>query len=160
MEGRAVQTEGPRVGVGVDWARLIDDIRELDDVAEAGRVLRVVGLTVETAGPRAAVGELCHIERSQGPPLLARVVGFQSGRLLLSPRGDLDGVGPGGRVVPQRETMTVPAGDGLIGRVLNAAGEPVDGQGPLPPRPRVPIWQDPPPPLTRRRIEKALPVGV
>lgn len=155
-----MQTDGPGMGVGVDWARLIADVKELDDVAEAGRVLRVVGLTVETAGPRAAVGELCHIQRSQGPPLLAKVVGFQSDRLLLSPMGDLDGVGPGDRVVPQRQAMTVPAGDGLIGRVLNAAGEPVDGRGPLPPMARVPVWQDPPPPLARRRIEKPLPVGV
>src|SRR5690606_11896176 len=160
MEGPAVQTEGPGVGLGVDWARLMADIWELDDVAEAGRVLRVVGLTVESEGPRAAVGELCHIHRSRGRPLLAKVVGFQSGRLLLSPMGDLDGVGPGDRGVPQRQGMTVPAGEGLIGRVLNAAGEPVDGRGPLPPMPRVPVWQDPPPPLARRRIEKLLPVGV
>src|SRR5690606_31573883 len=104
--------------------------------------------------------DLCTIEVPGHGPLLAEVVGFQSGRLLLTPMGDVEGVGPGNRVVASRKPMSIPVGEALIGRVIDAMGRPLDGRGALPPMPRARVWRNPPPPLQRQRITRPLSVGV
>src|SRR5690606_16147021 len=127
--------------------KLLEAVPTWDDVVETGRVQRVVGLTVEAMGPRAVVGDLCEIEREGREPLLAEVVGFQSDRLLLTPMGPLDGIGPGSRVVARGRPMTVPVGEALIGRVLDGTGRPIDGKGALPPMEEARVWRDPPSPM-------------
>lgn len=97
-----------------------------------GRVEEIAGLTVISNGPPAQVGELCTIEVSGGSePVRAQVVGFRGSRVLLMPLGKLRGVGPGCGVVAAGQQLTVPAGDEMMGRVVNAFGEPIDGQGPV-----------------------------
>lgn len=153
-----VDMDVPKVTFPLD--ALLRQLSTLDDVQEVGRLSRVVGLTLEATGPKARVGDLCTIEVPGHGQLLAEVVGFQSGRLLLTPMGDVEGVGPGNRVIASRRPMSVPVGDGLIGRVIDATGRPLDGRGPLPPMPQARVWRNPPPPLQRQRITRPLAVGV
>lgn len=97
----------------------------------AGRVMRVAGLVVESAGPWASIGEVCEIQRRDGRRVQAEVVGFRDRALVSVPLGDTAGICPGDRIVARGTTMTVPAGRGLLGRVIDGLGHPMDGLGPL-----------------------------
>ena len=125
-----------------------------------GKLVRMVGLTLEAVGFDAAVGERCEIRRPDRPPILADVVGFSSGRLLMMPIGEVQGVAPNAPVVPTGQFVTVTAGDAVLGRVLDAAGRPIDGRGALGAGERVPLNGEAINPLTRRPVEDTLDVGI
>jgi flagellum-specific ATP synthase len=144
------------VGGGALAARLGD--RALAVVA--GRVTRVIGLTVEARGVTAPVGELCRVARRAGPPLLAEVVGFSEGRALLMPLGDLVGVAPGDYIRTTGQPVRIRVGGGLLGRVIGPLGEPLDGQGPLGAEAEVGVLGQPPPAMSRRPIRAPLATGV
>ena len=94
----------------------------------AGKLTRVVGLTLEAIGCRAAVGSLCKIETLDGY-LEAEVVGFASDKLYLMPSEQLKGMVPGAKVTPIGEEHGVPVGMELLGRVIDGVGTPLDGLG-------------------------------
>ncbi len=126
-----------------------------------GKVVKVLGLVIEATGPAAAVGDLCRIRmaRRQGS-VLAEIVGFRDDRLLLMPLGDMEGVAPGAEVAPLGRPLTAPAGDALLGRVLDGVGQPLDGRGRLESSSVVPTRRAAPDPLARRRVAEPLPTGV
>lgn len=147
--------------VQLPWSEFLRSVREVDAVQIAGKVSRVVGLTVEANGPRASIGELCHIAYSRiRPPVRAQVVGFRDGAVLLMPLGEMAGVSPGALVRGTGRSLSVPAGPGMLGRVLDAMGNPLDGRGPLEGVRRRPVLGPPPSPLTRPRIAQPLATGV
>ncbi len=125
-----------------------------------GRVTRVVGLTLESAGPRALLGELCHIHRTGNGTLLAEVTGFRDGRTLLTPLGDPAGVGPGAPVEATGTVLGVAVGPGLLGRVLDGLGKPIDGGGPIDAAAWRPLDFPAPPAMERAPISHPLPTGV
>jgi flagellum-specific ATP synthase len=84
---------------------------------------------------------------------LAVVVGFREGEIVLQPIGHLDGIRPGDRVVARRHGLDIPVGPGLIGRVIDGVGNPLDGKGPIPGSARRSIHADPPPALGRKPID-------
>jgi flagellum-specific ATP synthase len=94
----------------------------------SGKLVRVVGLTLEAVGCSAAVGSLCRVETNDGF-IDAEVVGFSGERLFLMPSERLTGVLPGARVIPQGEAQGIPVGMELLGRVLDGIGKPIDGKG-------------------------------
>lgn len=94
-----------------------------------GQIADVVGLTIECDDFSAPVGAQCVIEcRHANQPVEAEVVGFRESRSILMPYGDMRGFSRGDRVRMIRTRQAVPVGDALIGRILNARGEPVDGK--------------------------------
>jgi FliI/YscN family ATPase len=97
-----------------------------------GRVVKSVGSVVEASGPPAFIGEICRIEtgRTQ-PPATAEVVGFAEGRVFLMPWASVKGIRPGAEVVGTGSALSVETGEGLLGRVLDGLGRPIDGRGPL-----------------------------
>jgi len=97
----------------------------------AGEVVRVVGLVVESIGPRARVGEVCELRLGSGQLLPVEVVGFRDGRLLTVPLGDTAGIRPGDRIISRGADLAVPVGEALLGRVVDALGRPIDGLGPV-----------------------------
>lgn len=126
-----------------------------------GTVRRAVGLAVEAAGVNARIGDFCTITpKGHGVPLLAEVVGFRDDALLLMPLGELSGVEPGSHVVPAPHAQMVPAGPGLLGRVIDALGQPIDNRGPLTDVQMVPMRTAPPAALDRPRISEPLATGV
>jgi flagellum-specific ATP synthase len=136
-------------------------VTEFDPIEVSGRVVGIVGQLVESAGPMARLGDLCRIETpSAERGVLAEVVGFRRETLLLMPLGDLGAVGPRTRVVLSPRAQSVPVGEGLLGRVLDPLGNPVDGRGPIPARRRYPVHQAPPAAMARPRIEEPLPLGI
>jgi flagellum-specific ATP synthase len=126
----------------------------------AGKLTRMVGLTLEAVGCQAAIGGRCVIETVHGEPIEAEVVGFHDDRLYLMPIGELRGLGPDARVVPTHGVCEVPVGNHLLGRVLDGAGRPLDGRGPVYSEKQVPLTGRPINPLARAPIDQPLDVGV
>jgi ATP synthase in type III secretion protein N len=107
------------------------------------------------------MGEVCLIKRT-GEPLAAEVVGFTKDEVILSPLGDMRGIGPSSEVIPLRMPMHIKVGPELLGRVLNGLGQPIDVEekGPLNLTETFPIINTPPDPLKRMLIEEPIHVGV
>jgi len=125
-----------------------------------GRVTRVIGQVVEASSLEVALGELCRVESHGRPRVTAQVVGFHERGVLLMPLGELEGIHPGATVRPLRRQLDVRVGEGLIGRVVDGLGRPIDGHGPIGPSTRYALSAEPPHPLERSRIERALGTGV
>lgn len=144
--------------------KLTDLTKNWDDkpvLQSFGRVTRVVGLTIESEGPNARLGELCHIQNQKDDePLVAEVVGFEGRHVLLMPFGEIRGISPGAEVVATGKALTVSVGDGLLGRILDGLGRPIDGKGMLPKANKYPAYSNPPHPLSRMRIKEHLALGI
>ncbi len=135
-------------------------ISNTDPIKVNGRVTQIVGLLIEATGPQNPVGDICHIITPQGP-LPCEIVGFRRGSVLLMPLVHTEGIRQGSEVVPTGMPLTAPAGEELLGRMLDGLGNPIDEKGELPPGlTRVSINREPPNPLTRARINAPLPTGV
>lgn len=136
-------------------------IERVDPIEVSGRVAQAVGIVVEGYGPMTTVGELCRITReTAGGPIAAEVVGFREDRVLLMPLGDMHGIGPGSRITMSGQVATLAVGPGLLGRVLDGCGNPMDGKGPLTATDRYPLYAAPPNPLQRARLRTPLDLGV
>jgi flagellum-specific ATP synthase len=126
-----------------------------------GVLSRMVGLTLEAVGCEAAVGSRCIVEAAGGRSIEAEVVGFAGERLFLMPTGEMRGLMPGARVVPSQQVSEVHVGDGLLGRVLDGTGRPLDGLGPLQNcRASQSLMGEPLNPLKRWAIREPLDVGI
>jgi len=142
-----------------DW--LERRISRASPIEKVGKVVEVRGLIIESEGPEACVGDVCHLESSRlGTRLAAEVVGFRENRLLLMPYEQTHAVHPGCQVTTTAGQSRVPAGEGLIGRVIDGLGRPLDGKGPIQTDRTSPLHRDPPNPLARQRIREALPTGI
>lgn len=128
-------------------------------IAVAGRLVRVVGLTLEAVGVRAHVGSQCLVETAQGD-LIAEVVGFAQEKTFLMPEQSLSGVMPGARVMPISSKARLPLSMDLLGRVIDGVGKPLDGKGPIKPSDDYHYDASPTNPLLRRAITEHLDVGV
>ncbi|WP_018704274.1 flagellar protein export ATPase FliI [Anaeromusa acidaminophila] len=136
-------------------------IRQCESMRRSGRVTQIVGLVIESQGPNVNLGDLCYVSSRGGAQAIpAEVVGFRQNRVLLMPIAEMEGIGPGCEVISAQGTLKVTVGQGLLGRILDGMGRPMDGKGPLVSSREYPLNALPPPPLTRRRIEEPLSVGV
>ena len=125
----------------------------------SGEVVGVNGLTIWLQGVRSAIGDVLDLD-IHGQSLLAQVVGISGDRLACMPLGEMSGVAPGVRARATNSPVLVPIGDGLLGRVIDAMGNPIDGKGPLARMPMVTTTNKAPSPVSRQRITKQLHVGV
>jgi flagellum-specific ATP synthase len=147
-------------------ARILDLTAKLKRVHETGRfvrtgiVSRVAGLTIQTQGPFASLGETCHIHIGDGSYRLAEVVGFSNSNLFLMPLGDLDGIAPGLTVTAEGCGLSVPVSRGLLGRVVDGLCRPIDGKPAVEAEAMQPLSAPAPDPLLRPRIKEVLPLGV
>ena len=142
---------------------LAEQIEELDGVEVYGRVVGVRGLMVEVAGPihTMPVGARVVIETGTSRDIACEVVGFSGANALLMPFGPLEGVRRGCRAIVSALAAAVRPSERWLGRVVNAAGDPIDGKGPLPPGPSpYPFRSAPPPAHARRRVGAPLDLGV
>ena len=120
----------------------------------------MIGLTLEADGCRAAVGDRCRISNVGRQPVEAEVVGFSGDSLFLMPTDEPHGLSLNARVTPLGKSADVAVGPGLLGRVLNGAGKPLDNKGPLKTEARVPLKGKIVNPLQRASISEPLDVGV
>jgi FliI/YscN family ATPase len=142
-------------------SQLAARIGDLPRLYRYGRVTRVVGLVIEAAGLDVGLSELCRVTSlSEEKSVLAEVVGFHERGVLLMPLGDIDGLHPGSSVTPLGRSFGADVGAGLLGRVLNGLGHPMDGKGPIEHPQRMPLSAEPPHPLHRSIITEPLETGV
>ncbi len=137
------------------WAHYLNDLHAhaalKTPLLTHGTLVRVAGLVLEAAGVRAPVGAVCEVHGDMGAPVLAEVVGFNGDRAFLMPTGEVHGLASGARVTPRAISHAPPllgrdnalwrrsedrglhlaVGDGLLGRVVDAHGQPMDKLGPL-----------------------------
>ncbi len=140
---------------------LVEHIKAVNPLKVSGKVIQIVGLVVEGYCPTATVGTLCHlIPLGGGEPVPAEVVGFRDSRALLMPLGDLRGLGPGSLIQVVRDSATLPVGDHLLGRVLDALGQPLDEMPLGACDQECPLYALPPSPMTRETIVQPLDLGV
>lgn len=154
----------PAAKLNESWAAKLAARRarlsEPPELVVEGRLSRMVGLTLEAVGCRAAVGARCRVKTAHGRSLEAEVVGFAGERIYLMPTGDIQGLEPDCRVIPLTKTSSVRVGFGLLGRVLDGAGKPLDGKGPVLTDRSVPLTGSVINPLARKPIREPLDVGV
>ncbi|MGI9885927.1 flagellar protein export ATPase FliI [Vibrio chagasii] len=125
----------------------------------SGKLVRVVGLTLEATGCKAPIGSLCLVETMSGQ-MEAEVVGFSGENLFLMPSEQITGILPGARVTPMTSESGIPVGMELLGRVIDGVGNPLDGLGPIYTEQRASFSAEPINPLARKPISEPLDVGL
>jgi flagellum-specific ATP synthase len=145
----------------VDLTPYHDRLKALSPFRVSGVVQEALGLLITSQGPWLPVGGICNIYPLHGgPPAMAEVVGFKGEQTLLMPLGELQGVAPRSRVVAVAKKAQCRVGDGLLGRVIDGLGRPIDGKGMITTSHYYPIYTSVTNPLDRQDISEPLDLGV
>ena len=144
---------------------LLHALSKVQSIERVGRVAEAYGTLIRATGLKASIGELCELRnpRGEGDPnfrLAAEVVGVAKQLTLLTPLGALDGVSATTEVYATGRQASVRVGEGLLGRILDAHGEPIDDLGPIGNTVDAPIYAASPNPLARNLIERPFSTGV
>ncbi len=140
------------------YLRVLDFTRITKDV---GKVTHVTGFLLQGYLPGASLGSLVEVyPQTKGKPFLAEVVGFRDRSILFMPLGEMRGVGLGSKIILVRQMASVGVGDGLLGRVIDALGNPVDGKGPISLAGESPLYRDSSNPMSRPPISTPIDLGV
>ncbi len=150
----------PVTQFGARLAKRRDSLVAAPPPAVEGKVVRMVGLTIEAVGCHAPVGGRCQIVTPEGRQIEAEVVGFGNNRLFLMPISPLTGLTPDSLVIPLRGSHSVAAGEDLLGRVVDGSGQPLDRLGPMRTSDRLPLQGRVVNPLDRKPIREPLDIGV
>lgn len=145
--------------INIDFQEITKRIEKIIPYKYQGTVSRVVGLTIEAEGIKAAVGEVCIIYNIKKDIIRCEVVGFKEDTVILMPLGELVGIAPGCKVEPLGHPLSVNCGEHLLGQILDGLGNPFDGES-NEKGVSYPLEAMPPDPLKRKRIDTILPTGV
>ncbi len=145
--------------MSLDVSRFDRALADADPLRVEGRVRSLVGLGIRAAVPGVRAREVVEIVRRGAEPLLAEVVGFVEDDAMLLPLGKADGIGADDPVRPTGRPFGIRVGEGLLGRVLDGLGQPLDGGPPIEGE-LYEVMRPPPNPMTRARITRPMPVGV
>jgi flagellum-specific ATP synthase len=135
-------------------------LESIETLRCSGHVRELVGLLVSSDGPAAAVGDFCEIRTADGRIVRAQVAGFRNGLVLLMPLEETGGLQLGDTVVARPDAARVEVGPGLLGRVLDGFGQPIDGRPPIEPEALYDLYSTPPGPLEREHIDQPLITGI
>jgi flagellum-specific ATP synthase len=144
----------------IDLSRYLPVVETAKPVRFHGKVTQVVGLVIEGYCPETAVGSLCDVHSDGYPPIPAEVVGFRDNKTLLMPLGELRGVGLGSLISVRRQNAALGVGPGMLGRVIDGLGAPIDDKGAIPVAEEFPVYALPVNPMKRRPIRKPLNLGI
>lgn len=139
----------------------LEIIKNTQTIKEVGKITEIIGLTIESDGPKSSIGDLCYIYNNYNDiPIMAEVVGFKKDKILLMPLGSPDGIRPGAHVVNTGSAMKIGVGNQLIGRVLDGLGRPIDTLGDIRFSEFRSTMADAINPLKRKRITEPLALGI
>ncbi|MBU0729246.1 MAG: FliI/YscN family ATPase [Proteobacteria bacterium] len=145
----------------MNLATCIEALDKTSLMTVQGRVSQVIGMVIESLGPGIPVGSVCEVEVYRGRgSILAEVVGFREGRVLLMPLGEMRGIEPGSAIRLVSGQATMPVAESLLGRVIDGLGNPMDGKGPLEQGISYPLYAEPLNPMQRERIVEPVDVGI
>jgi len=151
--------------MAIDLRKYLDAVDSVTLAKPYGKVTQVIGLVIHGVGVSASIGDLCTIFPGNGSreEIRAEVVGFVDGKALLMPLGEIHGIRSADRIMTTDMPLSICVGDELLGRAVDALGNPIDGEGALFPGSeplRYPTHNSPPPPFGRRRIGEPLATGI
>ncbi len=176
--------ESQALATTANWNRFLADVKnfaaEPVPLETVGRLVRVAGLVLEATGVRLPVGSVCEVRMDGVSPVTAEVVGFNGDRAYLMPTGDVHGLASGARVIPrptpvvplklgalrhpwrrgEDRTLHLPVGDGLLGRVVDSHGHPMDRKGPIEHVHNEPLIRRPINAMDRAPVRQPLDTGV
>jgi flagellum-specific ATP synthase len=139
---------------------LLEWLASANSLVWSGTVTQLVGLLVESQGPAAAMGDFCEIQTAGGRLIRTQVIGFRNGRVLSMPLEETDGLQLGDAIVARSEASRVGVGPGLLGRVIDGFGVPLDGKGPIQSDESYELFKAPPGPMEREHITEPLITGI
>lgn len=144
----------------------LSDFRKTVDNANfyrrMGKIEKIIGMTIEASGPECNLGDICRIylKGESDKYIFAEVTGFSDNKIILMPYAYIEGIGPGSIVDSTGDKLSVNCTDALVGRIIDAVGDPLDDKGPIPRGEKRNIAGEPVNPLTRPAIKDILPLGV
>ena len=144
----------------IDLQSYMSALSSYDLLRWRGVITDVTGFVIESQGPASRLGSFCEIHTSRGRIIRTQVAGFRNGRILSIPLEEIDGLEPGDPIYARSEDSLVPVGPGLLGRVFDGFGRPIDGGPPIEPTARYELFAVPPGPLEREHIKTPLVTGV
>ena len=147
----------------IDINQYLQAIEQAETVSVRGRVLEVTGLVIKALIPGVRIGEMCYVDTGIGNRIVCEVVGFQDENVMLMPLGEAHGIGPDSEVLATGRPFSVRCGWGLLGRVLDGLGRPIDGGPALDDLPDLvdwPVEREAPDPMKRMRITESIAMGV
>ncbi len=144
----------------LDLQRFEAALAGMDLVRWRGVVTDVTGFVIESKGPSAPIGGFCEIKAANGRTIRTQVAGFRNGRILSIPLEEIDGLEPGDPIFARNNDAQVAVGPGLLGRVLDGFGQPMDGGPPIEAEARYELFTTPPGPLEREHITVPLVTGI
>ena len=144
----------------IDFSQFHTALDDVDLLAYKGAILKVSGLTIESNGPEIGLGQICQIQIKNGNMVMAEVIGFRDGNLILLPLEHIDGISPGDTVIALDKPREIAIDENILGRVLDGLGRPIDGKGPLTGSEKRRLDNRSPPPLTREMITDPLALGI
>jgi FliI/YscN family ATPase len=144
----------------IDLAHYLPHLDAIEPFRRTGEIVELVGLLVVSRGPGAAIGDFCEIHTSSGRTIRTQVIGFRDGHILSMPLEETDGLQPGDSIIARSREARVEVGPGLLGRVLDGFGQPMDGGPPIEPEAAYDLFTAPPGPLQREHIVEPLVTGV
>jgi FliI/YscN family ATPase len=138
----------------------IAELERIPPYRWTGRVTEVVGLLIESRGPNVAIGDFCEVITAAGRPIRTQVIGFREGRVLSMPLDEIDGLQLGDPVAARSQDARVPVGRGLLGRVIDGFGKPMDGGPEIEAEDAYGLYGVPVNPLEREHITEPLVTGI
>lgn len=145
----------------ISLGECIDLVANSQTITQMGRVEEYTGSVVVCDGPDVCVGDVCEIlPLGQHKSVRAEVIGFRDGKVLCLPYTSMQGIGPGAKVKAYHQPTSIAVSEDMIGRVLDAFGQPIDGKGPIVAKQEMPLLPEPMNPLTRQLIKTPLSTGV
>src|SRR5580700_4472484 len=144
----------------ISLARYLTRMETIEPGRWSGEVTELIGLLVESRGPAVAIGDFCEVLTHSGRSIRTQVIGFRNGCVLSMPLEETDGLQLGDTIVARSDQARVPVGPGLMGRVLDGFGLPMDSGPPIEAVAAYDLYKAPPSPLAREHIVEQLVTGV
>ncbi len=150
----------PSVLLEINWDKYFNAVDACVTIRPEGRISKVVGLVAEGDGMGLGIGNLCIIKNAYEQKVMAEVIGFRDGKVLLMPYGNIRGMSPGSRIIPVADTPLAGVGDEFLGRVVDGMGEPLDNKGMINASAQYPLYGKPINPMDRKSIKDVMDVGI
>ncbi len=131
-----------------------------DTIKVYGKVTNLTGILIEGIGPGVSIGTVCSIITKEGESFKAEVVGFNGNKILLMPFSDVKGLTPNSLILAEKGLTSIKVGKGLLGRVIDALGNPIDGKGEINFTDTISLYHEPINPMLRKPITEPLDVGI
>ncbi len=138
----------------------VNDLNQMELLPWRGEVTATVGLLIESHGPSCAIGDFCEVSTGDGRRIRTQVIGFRNGRVLAMPLDEPEGLQLGSKVTARVQDARLGVGQGLLGRVLDGFGQPMDGGPAIEAEASYPLYCSPPNPLQRRHITERMVTGI